>query len=288
MDSKPRTGAGSGPLNSVMGMSRACGSGEVEGVVEFREEDVVLVRSFEDEAAGTDNWSDCFPGGGFGEMGEDLGFRDVVVEMEGAVESCEREVVLGSVALEEVARLVGSAVNRVLGRGGDLEAAFVKGLDTFLTSRVSALVSTGIMSAQGLSVSKLNIPCSFGALPVVTMPGGFRGGGENTFGLDGTIFLEEGVVDRVDADLLNAGGDLTLGLRMTPEMVRLRTGVGTGDSLGLAEDAEMGDFVGRGGEGGSRRCAVEVFAFWSCCTGGFRKVCLDETSEVGVRDFALA
>lgn len=39
------------PLNGVTGRSRTRGSGEVEGVVDFREEEVVLARSFEDEAA---------------------------------------------------------------------------------------------------------------------------------------------------------------------------------------------------------------------------------------------
>lgn len=52
--------------------------------------------------------------------------------------------------------------------------------------------------------------------------------------------------DRVDADLLNTGGDLTLGLRTTPETVRLRTGVGIGDSLDLADKAEMGDLIEAG------------------------------------------
>jgi len=56
-------------------------------VVDFREEEGVLVRSFEDEAAEADSRSDCLPDEG-GEVTEDsLGLRDVAVEMEGAVES---------------------------------------------------------------------------------------------------------------------------------------------------------------------------------------------------------
>jgi len=56
-------------------------------VVDFREEEGVLVRSFENEVAEADIRSDCFPDED-GEVTEDsLGFRDVAVEMEGAVES---------------------------------------------------------------------------------------------------------------------------------------------------------------------------------------------------------
>ena len=118
------------------------------------------------------------------------------------------------------------------------------------------------------------------------MLGGFRGGGENTFNLDGAVLLEEGVIDRVDADLRITGGDLRLGLRTTPETVRLRTGVGAGDSLDLADDAGMGDFLGSGWEDGGRRCG-DGLVRWSCCVICFRRFCLDEASEVGVNDFAL-
>lgn len=90
---------------------------------------------------------------------------------------------------------------------------------------------------------------------------GFRGGGENTFGLGGAVLLEDGVFDRVDADLLITGGDLTLGLRTTPETVRLRTGVCTADTLDLVDNAEVGDLVEVDCEV-SRRCGV-IFAFWS-------------------------
>ena len=95
----------------------------------------------------------------------------------------------------------------------------------------------------------------------------------------------EGVLDRVDADLRITGGDLTLGLRTTPEAVRLRSGVGAGDSFGLADCAEGGDLAEIGREGG-RHCEV-VFVFWSCRAKGFRRGCLDEDSEAGVNDFAL-
>jgi len=125
----------------------------------------------------------------------------------------------------------------------------------------------------------------FGALATVIVLDGFRGGGENTFGLGGTVLLEEGVFDRVDADLRITGGDLTLGLRTTPETVRLRTGVGAGGSLDFADKAEIGDLAEAGCEG-SRRCGV-VFVFWSCWVSGLRRDCLDEDSEAGVSDFAL-
>jgi hypothetical protein len=113
---------------------------------------------------------------------------------------------------------------------------------------------------------------------------GFRGGGENTFGLGGA-FLPEGVFGRVDADLRITGGDLTLGLRTTPETVRLRTGVGAADSFDLADKAEIGDLVEAGCEDG-RRCGV-AFVFWSCWANGFLTGCLDEDSEAGVNNFAL-
>ena len=128
-----------------------------------------------------------------------------------------------------------------------------------------------------------DIPGFFGALAVVVVLGGFRGGGENTFSLGGTVLLEEGVFDRVDADLRITCGDLTLGLRTTPETVRLRTGVGAAGSLELADKAEMGDLVEAGRED-SRRCGV-VFPFWSWLASGFRRGCLDEDSEAGVSGF---
>jgi hypothetical protein len=116
-----------------MGRSGTRSSGEVEGVVDFREEEVVLVRSLDDEAPKADNRSDCFPNED-GEATEGgLGFRDAVVEIEGAVENGRREATLVSVALVEKTRLAGSAVGRVLGRRGDFEAAFVRGL-VILTS----------------------------------------------------------------------------------------------------------------------------------------------------------
>jgi hypothetical protein len=83
------------------------------------------LRSFEDEAAEADSRSDCFPDED-GEVTEgSLGFRDVVVEMEGAVESGRREAALVSVTSVETTRIVGSTVDRILGRRGDFEAAFV-------------------------------------------------------------------------------------------------------------------------------------------------------------------
>ena len=118
----------------------------------------------------------------------------------------------------------------------------------------------------------------------VVLLDGFRGGGENTFSFGGAVLLE-GVFDRVDADLRVTGGDLTLGLRTTPETVRLRTGVGTGNSLDLADKAGIGDLAETGCEGG-RRCGV-FLVFWSCWVSGFRRGCLDEDSEAGVSDFAL-
>ena len=49
--------------------------------------------------------------------------------------------------------------------------------------------------------------------------------------------------DGVDAYLLITGGDLIFGLQATPEAVCLRTGVGTGNSLDLANKAEVEDFT---------------------------------------------
>lgn len=95
----------------------------------------------------------------------------------------------------------------------------------------------------------------------------------------------EGAFDRVDADLRITGGDLTLGLWTTPETVRLRIGVSAGETLDLADKAEMGDLVETGCEG-CRRCGV-VFLFWSCWVSGFRRDCLGGDSEAGVNDFAL-
>lgn len=96
----------------------------------------------------------------------------------------------------------------------------------------------------------------------------------------------DSVLKRVDADLRITGGDLTLGLRTTPETVRLRAGVGAADSLDLADKAEVGDLVEVGCEDG-RRCGV-AFVFWSCWVSGFRRCCLDEGSEAGANDFVLA
>ena len=133
MDCRLKTGPNPRPLDGIPGISLTSGSGEVEGVVDFRDEEVVLLRSFEDEAAEGDNRSDFFPDEDGEEAEGGLCFRDVIVEMEGAVESCRREVTLVSVELVEVIRLVGSAVTRVLGRGGDFEAAAFRGLVTFPT-----------------------------------------------------------------------------------------------------------------------------------------------------------
>lgn len=133
----------------MVGAFRTRGSGEVEGVVDFREEEVVLVRSFEDEAAEAGNRLGCFPNeDGEGAEGG-LGFRDAVDEMEGAMESCRREVTLESVALVEAIRLVGSVASRVLDMRGDFEAAVVRGLVTFSFS------SRGSDLAFATRVSKL-------------------------------------------------------------------------------------------------------------------------------------
>lgn len=93
------------------------------------------------------------------------------------------------------------------------------------------------------------------------------------------------MLNRADADLRITGGDLTLGLRTTPDTVRLRTGVGTAGSSDLADNVEIGDLVEAGCEDG--RCSGVVFAFWSCRAKGFRRGCLDEASEAGVNGFAL-
>ena len=258
-------------------------SGEVKGVVDFRDEELVLVRSFEDEAAEADDRSGCFPDDD-GEVTEgDLGFRDVAAEMEGAVWNGRREAALVSVALVETTRLAGSAIGRVLGRRGDFEVTFVKGLVTFLTS----FGSPGSVSARRKSVPILGAGevGFFEVLATVVALVGFLGGGENTFGLDGAVLLGEGMLDRVDADLRMTGGDLTFGLRTTPETVRLRAGVGSGDPLDLADKAETGDLAETGCEDG-RRCGV-VLALWSRWVSGFRRACLDEDSEAGVNDFAL-
>lgn len=116
----------------MIGRSGIRNSGEVEGVVDFREEETVLVRNLEDEAGEADSRSDCFPE----EDGEvtdgGLGLRDVAVEVEDSVGSGRREAALVSAAPVESTRLAGSAVGRVLGRVGDFEVAFVRGLVTFL------------------------------------------------------------------------------------------------------------------------------------------------------------
>jgi len=134
-----------------MGRSGTRSSGEVEGVVDFREEEAVLVCSLEDEAPDADSRSGRFPDEGGEVMEGDLGFRDVVVEMEGSVESGRREAALVSVAPVEITRLVGSAVGRALGRRGDFEVTFVRGLVIFLTSSgSSASVFAGRGSVAGL------------------------------------------------------------------------------------------------------------------------------------------
>jgi hypothetical protein len=135
-----------------MGRSGICGSGEVEGVVDLREEGV-LVRGLE-ECPEADNRSNCFPDED-GDVAEGrLGLRDAIV-VERTEAYCWREVTLVSVALEEKPRLVGSAANRVLGRSGDFEAAFVRGLVTLLTSfgrsaSVSARKSIPILAVRRL------------------------------------------------------------------------------------------------------------------------------------------
>jgi len=124
-------------------------------VVDFREEEVVLVRSFEDDTAEADNRSDCFPEDDGEVMEGGLGFRDVAVEIEGAVDKGRREEVLISVALVDTVRLVGSAVNRVLGRRGDFEVAFVSGLVTLTSFGGSASASARRKSVPIFGVSEL-------------------------------------------------------------------------------------------------------------------------------------
>lgn len=103
-------------------------------MVDFCEEEVGLARSFEDVAAEGDSRSDCFPDDN-GEVTEgDLDFRDVVIEIEGAVDSGRREVALVPIALVVVVRLVGPAAGSALGRRGDFEVVLVRGLIAFLTS----------------------------------------------------------------------------------------------------------------------------------------------------------
>ena len=113
----------------------------------------------------------------------------------------------------------------------------------------------------------------------------FRDGGGKTFDLGRVVFFGDGVFDKVDADLRITCCDLTLGLRTAPETVRLRTGVGTDNSLGVADEGGIGDLGGIDCEDG-RRCGVDLM-FWSCWIRGFRRGCLDEDSETGVGDFVL-
>lgn len=120
-------------------------------------------------------------------------------------------------------------------------------------------------------------------MAAVVVLGGFRGGGENTFSFGGTVLLEEGVFDRLEADLRITCGVLTLGLRTTPETVRLRIGVDADGSLELTDKVEMGDLARVGLDDG-RRCGV-VFPFWSWWASGFRRGCLTEDSEAGVSSF---
>ena len=132
----------------MVGRSRKCDSGEVEGVVDFREEEAALVSSIGDEAAEADSRPVFFPDEEGEEIEEDLGFRDVVTEIEGAAERCRREVTLVSVTLVGVTRLVGSATKRVLGRRGDFGVAIVGALVAFSTSLWgSVLAFTGRVSA---------------------------------------------------------------------------------------------------------------------------------------------
>jgi len=84
-----------------------------------------------------------------------LVFRDVVIEMEGAVDRGRREAGLVSTALVDTTRLVGSAVGRVLGRRGDFEVTFVGGLVTLASSGDSASVSAGKKSVSILVMSEL-------------------------------------------------------------------------------------------------------------------------------------
>ena len=229
-------------------------TGAVRGVTQ-RKKETVQEGDIIYEAVETDNRPDGFPEEDGEEVEGDLGFRDVVVEIEGPVESRLREVTLLSVALVETVRLGGSAVSRALGRRGDFEAAFVRVLVILSTSFWgSTLTSAESGSVLILMVGKLVRTGLLRSLGDSRSTWWFRGGGESAFDLDGAVLLEEGVIDRVDADLRTTGGDLTLGLRTTPEIVRLRTGVGAGDSLDLADTVGMGDFLGSGWRGGGRRC----------------------------------
>lgn len=106
-----------------------------------------------------------------------------------------------------------------------------------------------------------------------------RGSDKDIFCLVGAVLLEEGVLHRVDADLRSTGGDLTVGLRTTPEMARLRTGVGTGDPLDFEDNVKMGDLVVSGCE--------DFSMVWSCFIGDFRTFCLDEAPEAEVGDLTL-
>jgi hypothetical protein len=139
----------------LSGKVGVCGSGEVDGVVDFREEEAVVVRGFEDEDVEADKRSDCFPEDDNEEKEGDLGFRVVAVEMEGPVESCLREVTLVSVVLVETTRLVGSVLRRALGRRGDFEAAFVKVLVTLSTSFWGSVLESARRSALILLVGNL-------------------------------------------------------------------------------------------------------------------------------------
>ena len=85
---------------------------------------------------------------------------------------------------------------------------------------------------------------------MATLLGSFGSGGENTFGLDAGL-LGEGVFSRVDADLRNTGGDLTVEPRTTPETVRLRITVGESETLDFVDSAETGDFEASSCEGDS-------------------------------------
>lgn len=115
-------------------------------MVDFRREEAVLVRNFEDEVAEVDSRSDLFPNkDGEGTEG-DFAFRDAV-EMEGVVESFRREVTLESVVLVGAIRPMDPSIGRVLGRRGDFEATVVGGLVVFLNSTWgSDLVSTKMAS----------------------------------------------------------------------------------------------------------------------------------------------
>ena len=84
-----------------------------------------------------------------------LVLRDVVIEIEGAVDRGRRKAGLVSTALVDTTRLVGSAVGRVLGRRGDFEVAFVGGLVTLTSSGDSASVSARKKSVPILVMSEL-------------------------------------------------------------------------------------------------------------------------------------